>query len=170
MQIIETIELGRKCHVAKAEIDGKEIEIKVGKVADQAGGAALITMGGTVVLATVCMSEKPREGVDFFPLVVDYSENMFAAGKIPGGFFKRGGRPTDQEILRARMIDRPIRPLFPKHIRNEIQVIVSVLSSDGVNSPDVLGIIGASTALMLSQAPFDGPIASARPLRCGATG
>jgi polyribonucleotide nucleotidyltransferase len=162
MQIIETVELGRKCHIAKAEIDGKEIEIKVGKVAEQAGGSALVTMGGTVVLATACMSDKPREGVDFFPLVVDYTENMFAAGKIPGGFFKRGGRPTDQEILRSRMIDRPIRPLFPKHTRNEIQVLVNVLSADGVNSPDILGIIGASTALMLSHAPFDGPIAAVR--------
>ncbi|MCK5744257.1 MAG: polyribonucleotide nucleotidyltransferase, partial [Caldisericia bacterium] len=91
-----------------------------------------------------------------------YSENMFAAGKIPGGFFKRGGRPTDHDILRARMIDRPVRPLFPKYFRNEVQVIVSVLSSDGINSPDILGIIGASTALTLSNAPFDGPIAAIR--------
>jgi polyribonucleotide nucleotidyltransferase len=162
MLVSETIELGRKCHVAKMDVAGTELEIKIGKVADQAGGAALVKAGGTVILATVCVADKPREGMDFFPLVVDYSENMFAAGKIPGGFFKRGGRPTDHDILRARMIDRPVRPLFPKYFRNEVQVIVSVLSSDGINSPDILGIIGASTALTLSNAPFDGPIAAIR--------
>ncbi len=162
MTITESVELGRKCHTAKVVVAGREIEIKIGKVADQAGGAALVQCGGTVVLATACVADQPREGIDFFPLVIDYTENMFAAGKIPGGFFKRGGRPTDQDILRARMIDRPVRPLFPKSFKNEVQVIVSVLSSDGINSPDILGIIAASTALTLSPAPFDGPVAAVR--------
>ncbi|HOO96201.1 MAG TPA: polyribonucleotide nucleotidyltransferase [Caldisericia bacterium] len=162
MNITESTELGRLCHTAKATIDGVEIEIKAGKVALQAGGSVLVQMGGTVVLATAVVSKEPREGVDFFPLVVDYSENLYAAGKIPGGFFKRGGRPSEFEILRARMIDRPIRPLFPKHCRNEIQVVVSTLSSDGKNSPDILGIIGASAALTISNAPFEGPVAAVR--------
>ena len=136
--------------------------IESGKLAKQANGAVLVTYGGTIVLVTACMSAKPREGVDFFPLMVEYQEKTYSAGRIPGGFFKREGRPTQKEILTSRVIDRPIRPLFSDGFFNEVQVVATVLSSDGENDPDVLALVGASAALMVSDIPFDGPIAGVR--------
>jgi polyribonucleotide nucleotidyltransferase len=136
--------------------------IETGVLAKQAGGSAVVTYGESVVLVTACASETPRPGIDFLPLVVDYVEKTFAVGKIPGGFFKREGRLSEFEILTSRMIDRPIRPLFPKGFYNEIQVIATVLSADKVNDTAVLAMIGASTALSLSEIPFEGPIAGSR--------
>jgi polyribonucleotide nucleotidyltransferase len=162
MNIELTRQLGRDCHVATARIADEEIKITVGKLAEQASGSCLVQMGGTVVLATAVIAKNEKPDLDFFPLTVDYSEKLYAAGKIPGGFFKRGGRPSEQEILRSRMIDRPLRPLFPKHMRREVQIIVNTLSSDMEHSSDILGIIGASCALTVSEIPFDGPIAAVR--------
>ncbi len=136
--------------------------IESGKLAKQANGAVLLTLGNTVVLVTACMAKKPREGIDFFPLTVEYQERTYAAGRIPGGFFKREGRPHEHEVLVSRLIDRPIRPLFPEGFLNEVQVVATVLSHDGVNSPDLLAMIGSSAALMVSDIPFDGPISAAR--------
>lgn len=136
--------------------------IETGKLAKQANAAVTVTCGGTVVLVAVCMSQQPREGVDFFPLMVEYQEKTYSAGRIPGGFFKREGRPTQKEILSSRLIDRPIRPLFPTGFYNDIQVTATVLSSDGENDPDILAIIGASTALHISDIPYDGPVGALR--------
>ena len=136
--------------------------IESGKLAKQANGAVTVTYGGTVVLVTACISKTPREGIDFFPLMVEYQEKLYSAGMIPGGFFKREGRPTEKEILSARMIDRPLRPLFPKGLYNDVQVVASVLSSDGENDPDVLAMVGASAALMVSDIPFAGPVGAVR--------
>ncbi len=136
--------------------------IETGKLAKQASGAAVVTCGQTMVLVTVCMAKKIREGLDFFPLTVEYQEKTYAAGKIPGGFFKREGRQTEKEILTSRLIDRPVRPLFPEGLRNEIQIVATVLSADNEVDPDVLSIIGASAALMVSDIPFDGPISAVR--------
>ncbi len=144
------------------EFGGQKFLIETGKLAKQASGSAWVQLGDTVVLAAVVMAEKAAENQDFFPLTVDYREKAYAAGKIPGGFFKREGKPTENEVLSARLIDRGIRPLFPKGFRNEIQVHVMVLSADKVNDADVLGITAASVALGLSQIPFDGPIAGVR--------
>ena len=151
-------------NLGKVEVPfGKEtLIIESGKVAKQAGGAVMVTYGGTMVLVTVCMSESPREGMDFFPLFVEYQEKTYSAGQIPGGFFKREGRPTQKEILTARVIDRPIRPLFPDGVRNEVQVVATVFSSDGENDPDIFALIGASAALEISAIPFAGPIAGGR--------
>ncbi len=146
----------------ETELSGRKLSIETGKLAKQAGGAAVVTYGESVVLVTACVSETPRPGIDFLPLVVDYVEKTSAVGKIPGGFFKREGRLSEFEILTSRMIDRPIRPLFPKGFYNEIQVIATVLSADKVNDTAVLAMIGASTALSLSAIPFEGPIAGAR--------
>jgi polyribonucleotide nucleotidyltransferase len=147
---------------ASAEIGGLEFAIEMGKVAKQSDGAAYVTYGDTVVLVTACAQKKPKEGTDFLPLTVDYRENTYAAGKIPGGFFKREGRPTEKEILTSRLIDRPLRPLFPEGFNNETQVIALVLSADKENDPDVMSITGASTALYCSAIPFFNPIASVR--------
>ncbi len=136
--------------------------IESGKVAKQANGAVTVVAGGTVVLVTACMAKKPREGIDFFPLTVEYQEKTYAAGKIPGGFFKREGRSTEREILVSRLIDRSIRPLFPEGCLNEVQIVASVLSHDGENDPDILAMIGASAALMVSDIPYDGPIGAVR--------
>ncbi len=136
--------------------------IESGKLAKQANGAVTVTCGGTVVLVTACMSDKPREGIDFFPLMVEYQEKTYAAGRIPGGFFKREGRPTEKEILTSRVIDRPLRPLFPNGFYLDVQVVASVLSSDGEYDPDVLAIIGASAALTISDIPFEGPLGAVR--------
>jgi polyribonucleotide nucleotidyltransferase len=149
-------------NVYETELSGRKLSIETGKLAKQAGGAAVVTYGESVVLVTACASETPRPGIDFLPLVVDYVEKTSAVGKIPGGFFKREGRLSEFEILTSRMIDRPIRPLFPKGFYNEIQVIATVLSADKVNDTAVLAMIGASTALSLSAIPFEGPIAGAR--------
>jgi polyribonucleotide nucleotidyltransferase len=148
----------------KLEIDlyGRPFSIEVGRVARQAGGAALVAYGETVILATAVASHSAREGIDFFPLTVDYQEKTFAAGKIPGGFFKREGRPAEKEILTSRLIDRPLRPRFPKTFRCETQIIATVLSADRVNDSDVPALIGASTALHVSDIPFAGPLAAVR--------
>ncbi len=136
--------------------------LETGQLAKQANGAVLVRYGESVVLVTAVISSKPREGVDFFPLSVDYVEKTYAAGKIPGGFFKREGRLSEHEILTSRFIDRPLRPLFPKGFRNDVQVIATVLSSDCENDPDMAAMIGASAALELSDIPFQGPIAGVR--------
>src|SRR5271154_1434395 len=136
--------------------------IETGKIAKQASGAVTLSAGGTVVLVTACMAKKPREGMDFFPLTVEYQEKTYSAGRIPGGFFKREGRSTEREILVSRLIDRSVRPLFPAGCLNEVQIVASVLSHDGENDPDILSMIGASAALMVSDIPFDGPIGASR--------
>ena len=136
--------------------------IETGRMAKQADGACTVQLGGTVVLVTVVCSNEPREGADFFPLTCEYQEKTYAAGKIPGGFFKREGRPSEKEILTARLMDRPVRPLFPKGFINELQIVGMVLSSDGENDSDILAMIGASASLMLSDIPFDSPIGTVR--------
>ncbi|MFQ5760229.1 MAG: polyribonucleotide nucleotidyltransferase, partial [Acidiferrobacterales bacterium] len=138
------------------------VTLETGEIAKQASGAVVASMGHTVVLATVVAEKEPRAGKDFFPLTVDYQEKTFAAGRIPGGFFKREGRPSEKEILTCRLIDRPIRPLFPDGFTNEVQVIVTVLSLDPDIDPDIISMIGVSAALSLSGAPFRGPIGAAR--------
>jgi polyribonucleotide nucleotidyltransferase len=144
------------------EIGGREITFETGKLAKQAGGAVVVRSGDTMVLATAQGRAEAKEGADFFPLTVDVEERMYAAGKIPGGFFKREGRPTERAILTARMIDRPIRPLWPKGFKNEVQVICTVLSADMVTGHDILCINGASAALMISPLPFLGPVGAVR--------
>lgn len=144
------------------ELAGRKLSIETGRLAKQASGAVLVQYADTMVLATVTCSKEPREDIDFFPLSVEYQERTYAAGRIPGGFFKREGRPSEKEILSARLIDRPIRPLFPKEFKNDVQVAIFVLSHDQENDADVLGAIGASVALSISDIPFDGPIASVR--------
>ncbi len=149
------------------ELEGRTLTIETGRVAKQADGAAIVQYGDTVILATAVASKNPSEYQGFFPLSVEYREKAYAAGKIPGGFFKREGKPQEKEILSARLIDRPIRPLFPKDFPYEVQVIITVLSSDRENDADVLGTIGASTALSISNIPFEGPIAAVRVGRLG---
>ncbi|OIQ08836.1 polyribonucleotide nucleotidyltransferase [Moorella thermoacetica] len=139
-------------------VAGRDLTLETGRLAKQAGGAVMVSYGGTMVLVTATASEEPREGIDFFPLTVDYEERLYAAGKIPGGFIKREGRPSEKAILSARLIDRPIRPLFPKFYRNDVHVVATVMSVDQDCPPNVAGIIGASAALMLSAIPFAGPI------------
>jgi polyribonucleotide nucleotidyltransferase len=138
------------------------VAVETGRMAKQADGACTVQLGGTVVLVTAVCSKEIREGIDFFPLTVEYQEKTYAAGKIPGGWFKREGRPTEKEILTARLIDRPIRPLFPKGFQNDVQLVAMVLSSDGENDSDILAMIGASTALVISDIPFLGPIGAVR--------
>ncbi len=142
-------------------LGGNTLSIEVGKLAKQANGSAYVRYGDTVVLATAC-STKPREGIDFFPLTVDYREYTYAAGKIPGGFFKREGRPTEKEILSSRLIDRPVRPMFPDGFHDETQVIAMVLSADTENNPDIIGLVAGAAALYLSDIPFPTPIAAVR--------
>src|SRR5437660_5213551 len=151
-------------NIHSVEIDwgGRPLKLETGKIARQADGAVLATYGETVVLATVVAAKSPREGVDFLPLTVDYQEKTYAAGRIPGGYFKREGRPTEKETLTSRLIDRPIRPLFIDGFKHETQVVVTVLSHDMENDPDIVGMIAASAALTLSGLPFLGPIAAAR--------
>ena len=141
---------------------GKRLQFETGRMARQASGAAVVTSGDTVVLVTAVASPDPREGIDFFPLTVDYREYAYAGGRIPGGFIKREGRPSEREILTSRQIDRPIRPLFPEGFRNETQVIALVLSADKENDPDVCAINGAGAALALSDVPFNGPVGAVR--------
>src|SRR5881296_3103379 len=143
-------------------IGGRELIFESGKLAKQADGAVLVRSGETMVLATAQGRMDTREGADFFPLTVDVEERMYAAGKIPGGFFKREGRPTERAILTARMIDRPIRPLWPKGYRNEVHVVCTTLSADLVTAHDILCINGASAALMVSPLPFLGPVGAVR--------
>lgn len=144
------------------QVGDRPLVIEQGKMAKQANGAVLVRYGDTVVLVTATASKEPREGVDFFPLTVDYEEKMYAAGKIPGGFIKREGRPSNEATLCARLIDRPIRPLFPKGYRCDVQIVVTVLSVEPDNAPELAGMIGASCALSVSDIPFDGPIAGVR--------
>ena len=144
------------------ELGGKTLTIEHGRVAGLAGGAVWIRYGDTVVLCTATMARTPRPGMDFFPLTIDFEEKMYAAGKIPGSFFRREARPSTEAILSARLTDRPLRPLFPKGMRNEVQVVITVMSVDKENDPDVLGTVGASTALCISDAPFAGPVSSVR--------
>ena len=145
-----------------AAVGQDEIRFETGKLAKQADGAVVVRSGDTMVLATAQGRLEAREGADFFPLTVDVEERMYAAGKIPGGFFKREGRPTEKAILTARMIDRPIRPLWPKGFRNEVQVICTTLSADLITPHDILAINGASAALMISPLPFFGPVGAVR--------
>ncbi len=142
-------------------LGGSTLSIEVGKVAKQANGSAYVRFGDTVVLATACTSD-PRKGIDFFPLTVDYREYNYAAGKIPGGFFKREGRPTEKEILTSRLIDRPVRPMFPEGFHDETQVMAMVLSADTDNNPDVIGLVAGTAALYLSDIPFNAPLAAVR--------
>lgn len=144
------------------DFDGKTLSLETGRVAREAGGAVIVRLGDTMVLATATASELPKESVDFFPLTVDFEEKLYAAGKIPGGFFKREGRPTEKAILTSRLVDRPIRPLFPENFRNEVQIVVTPLSVDQDNAPDVLGMVGASAALTVSEIPFMGPAGAVR--------
>src|SRR5262245_7954367 len=149
-------------HSVEIDWGGRPLKLETGKIARQADGAVVATYGETVVLATVVAAKAPREGVDFLPLTVDYQEKAYAAGRIPGGYFKREGRPTEKETLVSRVIDRPIRPLFVDGWRNETQVIVTALSHDMENDPDVLAMVATSAALTLSGVPFRGPIGAAR--------
>ncbi|MBM7486877.1 polyribonucleotide nucleotidyltransferase [Bradyrhizobium sp. GM2.2] len=149
-------------HSVEIDWGGRPLKLETGKIARQADGAVVATYGETVVLATVVAAKSPREGVDFLPLTVDYQEKTYAAGRIPGGYFKREGRPTEKETLVSRLIDRPIRPLFVDGWRNETQVIVTVLSHDMENDPDIVALVASSAALTLSGAPFKGPIGAAR--------
>ena len=146
-----------------SQIDGKTITLDTGKLANQAHGSVTVTLGETIVLVTAVMSSRPRaEDIDFLPLTVDYEERLYSVGKIPGSFFRREGRPGQDGILASRLTDRSIRPLFPKGLHNDVQITLTVLSSDLENPPEILGMIGASAALSISQIPFDGPVASCR--------
>ncbi|MFC2014675.1 polyribonucleotide nucleotidyltransferase [Chloroflexota bacterium] len=146
----------------ECEIGGKNLVIASGKLAGQANGAVTVQYGDSVVLVTVCLGEKPRDGVDFLPLTVDYEERMYAVGKIPGGFIRREGRPSQEAVLACRMTDRPLRPLLPKEWRNDIQLVITVLSSDQENDPDILAVIGSSAVLTMSEMPFAGPVSAVR--------
>ena len=148
--------------IKEVEIGGKTLSIETGRFARQANGSVMVRYGDTMVLVTAVAADEPREGLDYFPLQVEYREKTSAAGKFPGGYIKREGRPSEKEILSARLIDRPIRPMFPKEFVNETQIVASVFSHDGENDADVLGAIGASAALAISNIPFDGPIAEIR--------
>src|SRR5262247_3249372 len=149
-------------HRVALDWGGRQLVLETGKIARQADGAVIAKYGDTTVLATVVSAKEPKEGIDFLPLTVNYQEKFYAAGRIPGGYFKREGRPTEKETLVSRLIDRPIRPLFAEGWRNETQVIVTTLSHDLENDPDVLAMIASSAALTLSGAPFMGPIGAAR--------
>ena len=154
-----------KPEVSSVTVDlagGKQLSFETGKLAKQAGGAAVVRMGDNVVLSTATANADPREGIDFFPLTVDYREYTYAGGRFPGGFIKREGRMSEREVLTSRQIDRPVRPMFAEGFKCETQVITFVLSADSSNDPDVLGINGASAALTLSDIPFLGPIGAVR--------
>ena len=156
--------------IKKVELDlgeGKVLTLETGRMAKQASGSVVVRLGDTMVIAAVVMSDTPRAGIDYFPLLVDFEEKLYAAGKIPGGFFKREGKPTESAILTSRRIDRPIRPLFPKGFRNDVQIVITPLSVDQDNAPDILAIIGASAALAISDIPFDTLIAAARVAKVG---
>ena len=149
-------------HSEEISWGGRTLKIETGKIARQADGAVIVTYGGTSVIATVCAEKKPKAGIDFFPLTVNYQEKSYASGKIPGGYFKREGRPTEKETLISRLIDRPIRPLFVKEFKNETQVIATVLTYDHENDPDIVAMIACSAALTISGIPFKGPIGAAK--------
>src|ERR1022692_958226 len=149
-------------HTFEVDLNGRKITIETGKMAKQANGAVVVRSGDSVVLVTACANEEPKPGAAFFPLTVDYREYTYAAGKIPGGFIKREGRMSEKEILTSRLIDRPLRPLFPEGFYNEVQIIATVISSDSQIDSDIPAMIGASAALAISGIPFDGPIGAAR--------
>src|SRR6185295_16162087 len=149
-------------HKLEMPLGRHTLSIETGRMAKQADGAGVVRLGDTVVLATACAAKDPKAGIDFLPLTVDYRENTYAGGRIPGGFFKREGRPNEKEILTSRMIDRPLRPLFPEGYACETQVIGLLLSADMENDSDTLAIIGASTALYISDIPFESPIGAVR--------
>src|SRR5438477_260052 len=148
-------------HQVSVEIGGRALILETGKIAKQANGAIVARYGDTVILNTACMANKPNDR-DFLPLTVDYRENTYSAGKIPGGFFKREGRPSEKEVLTSRLIDRPMRPLFPDSWRNETQIVSMVLSADSENDPDVIAVTSASAAAYCSDLPFEKPIACVR--------
>ena len=149
-------------HSVERDIGGKKLVIETGKLADQANGAVTVSCGDSIILATACISPKTRPDIDFLPLTIDYEERHYAAGKIPGSFFRREGRPGQDAILFGRLTDRPLRPLFPKGLHNEVQIIITVLSVDKENPPETLGMVGASAALSISDIPFDGPVGASR--------
>src|SRR5579862_433508 len=149
-------------HSHEFEVGGKTLSLETGRVAKQAGGSVLLGMGETVIFAAATMSAEPRPGIDFLPLTCDYEERKYAVGKIPGGFVKRGGRPSEKAILTSRLIDRPLRPLFPKGLRNDVQVIAMPFAVDQENPPDVLAICAAGAALAVSDIPFKYPVAGVR--------
>ena len=144
------------------EWGGRPLVLETGKIARQADGAVMVTYGETKVLCTAVAQKSPKPGIDFFPLTINYQEKTFAAGKIPGGFFKREGRPSEKETLTSRLIDRPLRPLFANNFRNETQVICTVVAHDLENDPDIAALVGTSAALTISGIPFMGPIGAAR--------
>lgn len=149
-------------HTYSMELGGRTLTMEIGKIAKQANGAVLVRYGDTAVVVAVTGTKTPREGVDFFPLTVDFEEKMYAVGKIPGGFIKREGRPGEQAILTSRLIDRPIRPMFPDGYHNDVQIVATAVSVDPDNAPDMPAMIGASCALSISDIPFEGPIAGVR--------
>src|SRR5260370_2656283 len=157
---------GNMIHRQEAVIGGRVMSIETGRVAEEASGAVLVRYGDTVILATVVGSDEAREGIDFFPLTVDVEERMYAAGKIPGGFIKREGRASEHAILACRLADRPLRPLFSKGYRNDVQIFITVLSADQENDSDIMGIVGASSALSISHLHFPAPVA---PFAAGST-
>ena len=143
-------------------VGGEEVTIQTGKLAMQAGGAVTVQVGETMLFCSATMSKSVREGLDFFPLSVDYEEKLYAAGSIPGGWARREGRPSDNAILTSRVIDRTLRPLFPDGMRNEVQIILMSMSHDQLHQNDMLGIIAASAAIMISDIPWNGPVAGVR--------
>src|SRR5579871_933550 len=149
-------------HSVERELAGRTLRLETGKVAKQAGGAVWLYQGDTIVMASATMSQEPRPGTDFFPLTCDYEERKYAVGKIPGGFIKRGGRPSEKAVLTSRLIDRPLRPLFPKGLRHDIQVIAMPFAVDQECPPDVLAITAAGAALAVSDVPFKYPVAGVR--------
>ena len=149
-------------HTFSTELGGRPLTIETGKIAKQANGSVLIRYGETAVVVAVTGTDTPREGVDFFPLTVDFEEKMYAVGKIPGGFLRREGRPPETAILTSRLIDRPIRPMFPDGYHNDVQIVATAVSVDPDNAPDIPAMIGASCALSISDIPFEGPIAGVR--------
>lgn len=157
-----THETNGKVHRFTTMLGGDQLVIETGKFAEQAGGAVTVSIGETIVFATATMSKRAREGIDFFPLSVDYEEKMYAAGRIPGSYFRREGRQSEGAILTSRVVDRPLRPLFPHDMRNEVQIILTTFSHDQEHQADMLGIIAASAALTISDIPWDGPIAGVR--------
>ena len=162
----QTTKTTKDSHVAKIsksfQYGNRTITLETGEIARQAGGAVMVSCDGTMVLCTAVAAKTQREGQDFFPLTVDYQEKFYAGGRIPGGFFKREGRATEKETLTSRLIDRPIRPLFPEEFKNEVQVIATVMSMNPEIDGDILALIGCSAAVALTGAPFQGPIGAAK--------
>ena len=146
--------------IYQTEVAGRPLSLEFGKVAGLANGSVLVRYGDTVVVTAATASDKPRDGIDFFPLSIDYEEKMYAVGKIPGGFTRREGRPSENAILTSRVIDRPIRPLFPKDLRNDVSIVSTVLSVEQDNAPEFCAMIGSSAAVSVSDIPFNGPIAA----------